>query len=383
MQADQHRKARVIGGGIAGVAAAIALARTGWRAEVHERAAEITEVGAGLQISPNGARALEVLGILPAVEERAFRPRAAVMRDGISGFEILRVPLGDAALSRWGAPYLHIHRADLLDCLIAAARDAGVTIRTGSEVPAGLTEEDSEAPLTVVAAGARSVFAERKPAFTGQVAWRALVSSDRLPQGLIAPEATVWAGPGRHLVTYLLRGGDLVNIVAVEERSAWAEESWSEPGDADDLRQAFAGWHATVETLLAEVETCFLWGLFDRPVTLVLHPKNTVLVGDAAHPMLPFMAQGATMALEDAVTLAQCLEGREVPVALARYTRLRRDRVARVYETSRRNTRVFHMRDPVERMITRTPMVLASRLMPSVAAAQLDWLYGFDVREPA
>ncbi|MEM9097999.1 MAG: FAD-dependent monooxygenase [Pseudomonadota bacterium] len=381
MPEQTSRQARIIGGGIAGLATAIALTRVGWQVTVEEQAPAFTEVGAGLQISPNGARALMALDLFDTVAEKAFRPEAAVMRDGISGFEVLRVPLGEAAVSRWGAPYLHLHRADLMACLAQAAEALGVNLKAGVKVEPGTFQTGEGLPLTIIAAGARSGFAKRKPEFTGQVAWRALVPSDRLPSDLIAPEATVWAGSGRHVVTYYLRGGALVNIVAVEEREEWAKESWSEPGDPDQLRAAFAGWHPAIETLLEKVDTCFLWGLHDRPVMLVLHPNNTVLIGDAAHHTLPFLAQGAAMGMEDAVTLAQCLEGREVPVALARYTALRRDRVARVYETSRRNAELFHMRDPLQRVLSRGPMVLASRLLPGVAAAQLDWLYGFDVME--
>ncbi|MEM9044942.1 MAG: FAD-dependent monooxygenase [Pseudomonadota bacterium] len=381
MPSENVRNARIIGGGIAGLATAIALARRNWHVVVEEQAPAFTEVGAGIQISPNGVKALMALDLFDKIAELAFRPEAAVMRDGVSGFEVLRVPLGEAAVDRWGAPYLHLHRADLMKCLAETAKGYGIDLRNGIKIEPGTFETGEGSPLTIIAAGARSGFAGRKPEFTGHVAWRALVPADRLPSDLIAPEATVWAGSGRHVVTYYLRDRDLVNIVAVQEREEWARESWSEPGDPDEMRAAFSGWHPTVETLLGGVEKCFLWGLYDRPVMLVLHPNNTVMIGDAAHHTLPFLAQGATMALEDAVSLAQCLEGREVPVALARYTALRRDRLVRVYETSRRNARLFHLSDPMQRTISRGPMVLASRLMPGLAAAQLDWLYGFDVME--
>ena len=378
---DAGRTAGIVGGGIAGMAVAAALARKGWRVRVRERASEPAETGAGLQLGPNAARALEGLGLLSAVSERAVRPQAAVMRDGLTGFEILRIPLADAAEKRWGAPYLHIHRADLLDCLAAGARDLGVALETGAEVAPEDFFQDGENTLAIVAAGARSAFCGRKPVYTGNAAWRALVETSRLPENLIAPDATVWVGPGRHLVAYPLRGGRLVNVVAVAERDEWPEEGWSRPGDSEALRAAFAGWHPVVETLLAGVDRCTLWGLFERPAALVSNRENAVQVGDAAHAMPPFTAQGAAMALEDAATLAQCLEGREVPAALARYAALRRGRIERVCGAGRRNARLFHMRGPLKRMLTYGPMALASRLTPGLVASRLDWLYGFDATE--
>lgn len=382
----ERRSALIVGAGIAGTAAALALRRAGWRVRLCEQAEAISEVGAGLQISPNGVKALRALGIDEALVARAVAPAAAVMRDGRSGFEILRMPLTDRARARWGAPYLHLHRADLLDLLLDAARAAGVELCTGvaasRETTGGLVLSDggrAGAELTVIASGAKGL-SKRDPRFTGQVAWRALVPAMALPEGLIAREATVWVGPGRHLVTYQLRGGTLINLVAVEERADWAEESWSAAGDPGELRTAFAGWHPDLECLLRSVETCYLWGLFDRPVPPALHAGTEVLIGDAAHPMLPFMAQGATMALEDAVVLATCVSDPDIEAGLARFTQLRRARVARVQEVSRRNARLFHMSGSLPRLAAYAPIAAASRLMPGLAAGRFDWLYGHDVR---
>lgn len=382
--------ALIIGAGIGGAAVAVALARAGWKVRLFERSKEITEVGAGLQISPNGVMALEALNLAEGARVAAVAPEAAVMRDGITGFEIMRLPLGDEAVSRWGAPYLHLHRADLLSLLIDAALDAGVELTQGRE--ATDFPEDGNGPVTfadgaeetadlvVVACGARAGLIHESPTFGGQVAWRALVDASRLPDGLIKREATVWAGPRRHLVTYLLRGGSLVNVVAVEDRRAWVSEGWSQRGDIFDLGLSFKRWHEDIAQLIDAVEECYLWGLFERQVPAALNNGSTVLIGDAAHPMLPFMAQGATMAIEDAVVLSNCLADAPVAEALDNFNALRRPRVVRAQETSRENARLFHLSSGIDRMLYQGPIAFASRLMPGVAAGRLDWLYGHDVR---
>ncbi|MEM8840495.1 MAG: FAD-dependent oxidoreductase, partial [Pseudomonadota bacterium] len=344
--------ALIIGAGIGGAATAVALARAGWKVRLFERAKEIAEVGAGLQISPNGVKALEALGLAEGARVAAVAPEAAVMCDGITGFEILRLPLGDAAVDRWGAAYLHLHRADLLSLLLDAALDAGVELTQGREVtgfpddghgPVTCSDGSEEtADLVVVACGVRSGLIHDEPTFGGQVAWRALVDASRLPEGLIKREATVWAGPRRHLVTYLLRGGSLVNVVAVEDRRAWVAEGWAQRGDIFDLAHSFKRWDERIVQLIDAVEECYLWGLFERQVPEALNNGSRVLIGDAAHPMLPFMAQGATMAVEDAVVLRNCLAGAPVAEALERFNALRRPRVVRAQEASRENARLFH-----------------------------------------
>lgn len=381
-------EALIIGAGIAGSAAAVALAQAGWGVTLCEQAPEIAEVGAGLQISPNGSRALDALGLLSQVRSRAVEPRAAVLRDGLSGRRILDLELEHRAGDRWGAPYLHLHRADLLALLLEACVSAGVDIRTNARIAPETLMTDAGGRggpyLIVNASGVRGGTGDRV-AFTGQVAWRALVPASALPVDLVQREATVWMGPGCHLVTYLLRGGDLVNLVAVEEREHWAPETWSHPGDPDALRQVFRGWHGDIAQVVAAVETCFLWGLFDRPVPASLHDGNTVLIGDAAHPMLPFLAQGAAMALEDAVCLGRCMfaGAGEGPVAdgLARFSALRRDRVARVQRQSAGNARLFHMSGTLPRLVVHGTIATGSRLFPGLAASRFDWLYGHDVRE--
>jgi len=389
------KRALIAGGGIAGMATSVALARHGWAVTLCEEAEAPGEVGAGLQVSPNAAKVLRWLGVLDAVAERAFNPLAATMRNGTTGAQIFQVPLAERAEARWGAPYLHVHRADLLAALTAAAESAGVAIRCGTKVASHVVRPEGpvlrmtdgevlEGDLVIGADGIRSVLRSEingpeKPEFTGQIAWRGLIEADRLPRGLVAPEATVWAGPQRHLVTYCLRGGTLVNFVAVEERAQWTAEGWSAPGDPNELRCAFDGWHRDVTGLLAHVEKTFLWGLFGRPAQVRWAQGPVALIGDAAHPMLPFLAQGAAMALEDAAVLVRALQAYDqIPEALLAYETRRWDRVTRVQDRSRANGRFFH-RHPGGGLKAHWGLVSAvSRLAPGLATRQLDWLYGYD-----
>lgn len=392
-------RALIAGGGIAGLAAAVALTRAGWQAEVHERAPDLGEVGAGLQISPNACRVLNWLGLLEDVEAVAFRPANAVLRDGLSGRTVYRAPLGPHATERWGAPYLHVHRADLLRVLEAAARHAGVVIHLGRSVERSVEHPDSVAvhlsdgeivtgDMVLGADGVRSALRERMhpaeaPRFTGQVAWRALVPASLVPDGTVPRDATVWAGPGRHLVTYYLRGGDLINLVGVREVRDWTAEGWSVAGDPADLRAAFDGWDARVCTLLEAVEDCFLWGLFDRPEQVRWTTGRLALIGDAAHPMLPFMAQGAAQALEDVAALIRHLRGTSIPDALGAWEDERWARVVKVIARSKTNGRLFHQDAGPGRALSRGVINLVSRMAPGLAAGRLDWLYGFDpVRGP-
>ena len=211
------------------------------------------------------------------------------------------------------------------------------------------------------------------------MAWRALVPADRLPPEAAAPVTRVTMGPGRHIVSYPLRRGALVNLVAVEERATWSEEGWTTPADPDDLRRAFAGWGGTAGALVAGVEACFLWGLFDHAPLPRWTAGRLALLGDACHPMLPFLAQGATMALEDAWVLAAELDRAADPLdGLAAYAAARRPRATRVQRAAARNGRIFHL-GPGLRGPARAALAAASALAPGWLAGRFDWLYGGDV----
>lgn len=396
-------RALIAGGGIAGMAAALALARAGWEVELFEQAPALGEVGAGLQLGPNATRVLRWLGVLDAVAPRAVRPEAAELRDGESGRLLFRLPLGAAAEARWGAPYLVAHRADLHSALRGAVQAAGARVVLGRRVtgyaarPEGAAlhfEADAarSGALVIGADGIRSALREQLngpevPVFSGRVAWRGLVPAAALPSGA-APVVTVWAGPGRHVVTYPVRRGELVNFVAVEERAEWTAEGWSVPGEPARLRAAFAGWSEPVTTLLGAVRETFVWGLFQREAQIRWVNGCVALIGDAAHPMLPFLAQGAAMALEDVAVLAgQVAQAREAPeetrpgalaASLLGYERLRWPRVRRVVERSEENGRLFHRRAGP---LATAALSLGGRLsaaQPGLAARAFDWLYGYD-----
>ena len=359
---DSPRNIGVVGGGIGGLTAALCLARAGHNVQVFEQTDESVATGAGIQVSPNAARVLHHLGLQDALMTKGFLPKATQMRSWRSGRVISETTLGDVALERYGAPYYHIHRADLMDMLVSAV-SAEPTIRlnvssritnfsqdaTGVRLVAG--EQEHQVDLLIGADGIHSsvracLWGDQQADFTGNVAWRMLVPVNRLPEGLIAPNATVWWGPGKHFVHYLVKGGDYVNCVCVVEKAEWQAESWVTAGSMSELQADFAGWHDTIQQLLDQTDdgTLFKWGLFDRAPMRTWGIDRVSLLGDACHPTLPFMAQGAAMAIEDAAVLANCFSnGADVVAALRRYEDLRKARTAGVQRGSRRNATVFHL----------------------------------------
>ncbi len=382
----------IAGGGIGGLTAALECAHQGFTVEVFEQAAAFTDVGAGIQLSPNPSRVLLNLGLGEALETVAFLPEGTEFRHWRTGRHISHNPLGQAARKKYGAPYYHIHRADLTRVLAAAAAaEPHITLHTntsvigftqsGSEVTLQTTSGRYEGTVLIGADGIHStirtgLFGEQPPAFTGNVAWRGLVPSDRLPAGLIHPVAGVWWGPGKHFVHYFVRGGDLVNCVCVVEKDGWEVESWTERGDRSELESDFSGWHETIQLLIANMapDACFKWALFDRPPMARWSEERVTLLGDACHPTLPFMAQGAAMAIEDAAVLARCLKAEDsASTALLRYESLRKDRTAGIQRGSRRNASVFHLRGI---------KAWARNLVADRArAGTMDGLYGYNALE--
>ncbi len=382
------QKIIVLGAGIAGLAVSIALARRGARVEVLEQADRIEEVGAGLQISPNGLAVLEALGVAGTLEHVSVRARSVTLREHRHGRQVLRLDLAEYAPDQ---KFLLVHRADLIATLEGVAHQAGVTILTGQKALRALpgpvpcvtlaSGERREASLVIGADGLHSIIRPllnpgAEPFFTGQVAWRALVRGD---PATLKPEVQVYMGPGRHIVTYPLRGGRLINIVAVEERDEWAEEGWSQTGDPDALRRAFSGFAPEMQTLLAQVEIVNLWGLFRHPVARGWGRDGLALAGDAAHPTLPFLAQGANLALEDAWVLAETLAALEPEDALQAYQLQRRQRAEKVIEAANSNARNYHLRHPLVRLVAHSALRLTGAAFPSLSLRQFDWIYRHDV----
>ena len=356
----------IAGGGIAGLATARALAEAGAEVAVHERAAEFGEVGAGLQVSPNGMRALAALGLDKALRKVAVPSQGVRLIDGLADREIVALAPRETT---W-----FVHRARLVDVLKAGAEAAGARLRTGSARSA----DPVEGGLLVGADGIRSAVREAvegvsSPRFTGQVAWRAVI---RDPDA--EPVAEVYLGPGRHLVTYPLAGG-LRNIVAAEDRADWTAEGWTIEDTPMALRGAFARFPDRVEHWLAEVHRVYIWGLFRHPVASNWQDGARVLVGDAAHPTLPYLAQGANLALEDAVVLARALQG----PGLAAYAAHRRRRAEAVVAAASANARRFHLANPFLRQSAFSALRLRERLAPGSAGRGFDWIWDYDPSQAA
>jgi salicylate hydroxylase len=386
-------RAVVVGGGIGGLTAALCLAQRGAEVRVLEQAEALREVGAGIQVSPNGFRVLDALGLGETFKARSLAGRAVVLRNA-GGSEVMRL---DLTRLPEDAIYRFVHRADLVEILAEAARARGIEIRLLQKACKVHPAEDGEdamarvdlcngdvlsAPLVIAADGLHSVLrptlnGTSAPFFTGQVAWRAVVPN------IVnhPPEATVHMGPGRHMVSYPLRDGSQVNIVAVEERRGWAEEGWQHVDDPANLRRAFAGFGGMAQRLIGAVDAPGLWGLFRHPVARVWHGRGVALLGDAAHPTLPFLAQGANMAMEDAWALAAALEKGGLEAGLPLYQSWRQARVSKVIEAANGNAWKYHLRNPLVRGVAHLGMGLLGRVAPEKMMGQFDWVYRYDVTE--
>ena len=383
-------KAIIAGGGIGGLSAALCLHKFGWDVEILEQAAELGEVGAGIQISPNGMKVLQALDLDAEIENAGFRPRASQLRMGQSGRVIMTNNMVDYE-DRYGAPYLHIHRADLINTLKSVVDERlPSAIHTGKSVTgygqnenrAWLTLDDGtivEGDIVIGADGIKSVMRNQmigadEPHFTGNVAWRAVVPVEKLGRNVPLPVACVWLGEGKHAVTYLLRGGRLANFVGVVERDDWQEESWTQQGSREEALADFSDWHPTITTMIEQAESHFRWALFDRKPLDNWTDGRAILLGDACHPMLPFMAQGAVQAIEDGYVLARFLsEQTTIEGAFAGYFAARHKRTAKIQAAARANMKIFHQPDALG------PIWLASKLRPNALDDRMDWVYSHDV----
>ena len=351
----------MVGGGVGGLATATALGRLGASVTLHERAPAFAEVGAGLQISPNGMRALAALGLGDTVRTMALRSAGVRLVDAMSNRTIIEIA-GDQ-------PRYFIHRARLIEVLTMGAADAGVDLVTGSECAPG----DADSDLVVGADGVRSIFrATLNPGaeagYAGQVAWRAVIEDSSAPQ-----VAEIYLGPGRHLVTYPIADG-LRNIVAAEDRNDWTAEGWAIEDQPLNLRSAFARFPSHVQGWLEQVEKVFLWGLHLHPVADRWTDGRHALVGDAAHPTLPYLAQGANLALEDAIVLARAAAG----PGLAAYETERRPRAQKVVAAAEANAWRFHISNPVIRKLAFAGLRVREQLRPGAAGAAFHWIWDYD-----
>lgn len=390
-------KILIAGGGIGGLTAALCCLHHGHDVTVLEQATELGEVGAGIQIPPNAMKVFQALGIQGLVEKNAFQPEAIETRMGESGLTLFKIPLSDHATKKWGAPYLHIHRADYIGALKTALLDrAPQAVRLGAcvssysqdEASVTVTLEDGERLSGDVLIGTDGIHSQVRrqmqgpdqPIFTGNVAWRAVVPMKTLGKNAPNPTACAWMGRGKHAVTYRLRRGTLANFVGVIERDDWTKEGWNERGSKDEALRDFSGWHPTISEIIGKADNLFRWALFDRPPLKTWTDGRAALLGDAAHPMLPFMAQGAAMAVEDAWAIASELSepNRPVSASLIAYQSRRYKRASEAQAGSRANAKTFHKRTLAGRLGTYGPMWIAGRLAPHLVHARMDGLYGHD-----
>ena len=383
-------KILIAGAGLGGLAAAACLLKRGFSVRIFEQAPQLGEVGAGIQQSANSVKVLYDLGLRAALEQVAVKPGHYEFRRFDTGELLHRIPFAGAHERDHGAPYYHLHRADfhriLLDKVLAL--DPGcITLNakvTGfSEGAGGVTLELADGTTAkgdglVGADGIKSavrgqIVGETPATYTGYVAWRLTVPRERLPADLMEIVGAVWCGPQNHCVVYWLRRGEVLNFVGCPEHAGWDEESWTQRRRWEELKADYAGWHPKIQAILdsADRNECYRWALNDRKPIRGWSTERATLLGDAAHPTLPFLAQGACMAIEDGAVLARALEGAgSVPEALRLYERARVERCARVVTESSEHGGLYHIVDAEE-----MKNAFAAR---DIAKDRAQWLYNYD-----
>lgn len=389
---NKDARIAIVGGGIGGLATARALALAGRPSLVIEQAREFAEIGAGIQMGPNGFRMLDHLGLRDAIDDVAVFPDDLIVMDGITTEEITRIPVRGAFRERFGQPYALVHRADLHKALLEKCLGdplielhSGSTVESYSEHDGGVTVSIAgAAPITaqaiIGADGLWSKIRERivsdgPPRVSGHIAYRAVLPIEEIEEQYRKNAMILWAGPRNHLVQYPLRGGKLFNLVAVFHSDKYVE-GWDRQGDPEELHRRFAGNCQTVKSLLAKVETWRMWVLCDRDPVARWSAGRAALVGDAAHPMLQYLAQGAGMAIEDAVVLAQKLIEHDgsIPAAFADYARSRHLRTARCQIMARVYGAFYHAEGPARELAT--DFLQARSVEDSIES--LAWLYDYD-----
>jgi 2-polyprenyl-6-methoxyphenol hydroxylase-like FAD-dependent oxidoreductase len=389
MKQIEEKPIIVAGGGIGGCAAALAIAQKGRKVVLLEQAAEFAEIGAGIQLGPNAFRAFDQLGIRDAVDRLTVLPDALVLRDAVEGDIVTRMPLGEGFNRRFGQPYAVIYRADLHRVLVDACMSLpGIELINGRKIVSfdetdegvRVTSEDGTTIVGEALIGAdglwskvrQAIVGDGNPRVSGHIAYRAVLPVEKVPAELRFNEMVLWAGPKLHLVQYPLRRGELFNLVAVFHSDKY-EEGWDTYGDSEELHLRFEAACKPVKTLLERIETWRMWVLCDREPVSHWSRGRVALLGDAAHPMLQYMAQGACMALEDALTLADCIHESNTDMAhrLERYWRQRYLRTARVQLTARMYGEVYHAQGPVRELRN---AYLKART-PQAGLESLAWLY--------
>jgi salicylate hydroxylase len=381
----------IAGAGIGGLTTALTLRQVGFDAHVYEQARILREVGAGVAISPNAVKVLHELGLTEALRTVGVVSHSMDSRDWQTGALLGRVPLAEAAVERWGAPFYHLHRADLHDVLRAALGDKHITLgarcvaveQRDNGVTAGFADgREATGDLLIGADGIHSMVREYvagpdRPIWSRQISWRGLAPAKvGHDVGLEVCHHSFW-GPRTQFVCFYVSAGRLVNWVGnTQSDDDWREESWSARGDRDEVLRLFAGWHSEVRELIAGTEQVFKWALFDRPPLETWTRGRVTLVGDAAHPMLPYMAQGASQSIEDAFVLARCLaaDRNDPQRGIEGYSARRRERTAAVQAASREASRVVRLTDPAEVQARNARLAVS----PEAPVDRFDWIWSYD-----
>jgi len=387
----------IAGAGIGGLTAALTLRKLGFRnIEVLEQTAVLREVGAGIQLGPNAVKVLHDLGLASELKAVAVAPSATQSRDWSSGRTIRNFPLGPECAERYGAPYYHVHRADLHTALVDAyGRDnirLGQRVKGHDQDEAGVrlfleSGETIEGDVLIGADGVHSVirsqlFEGQEPRFTGLLAWRGMADAERARHLGIEKKVNAWWGPHRHFVNYYVSAGKRINWVGIVPAGEWRLESWSTKGDKSEVLKEFEGWHPIVQGLIEATDDFFKWALYDRDPLSVWTRGRVTLLGDAAHPMVPFLSQGGSQSIEDGYVLGLCLAGLpdDPQTALNAYQELRIGRTARVQLGSREAGRMFHQTDPLKKLIRNIKFRWAALTNSQEKWRRVDWLYGYDCR---
>ena len=351
----------IVGAGIGGLVSALCLDAKGHKVKIYEQAEILSELGAGIQLSPNATKVLNYLGLFKDLEPYIFEPNSFQFLNFSTGKVISERKLGEAIKKDFNSPNYDIHRADLQRVLLNKIKVKNIDFHSNMKVTnvgnnknSAFIEVDGkeiQADLVIGADGIHSkvsdsLFGKKEIIYTGNVAWRMLIPVEILPENLILPDTTVWLGPNKHFVTYHVNGGKNLNCVCLVEQDGWFNESWSEKGEIEELKKAYKGWNRTIETLLqhADPNTLYKWALHDRLPMKQWSKGRIIVLGDAAHPMLPFLAQGAAMAIEDGAVLANCIDNfDEVEEALKYFEKIRKPRTSYVQSAARRNAKVLHL----------------------------------------
>lgn len=388
-----HPHILIAGAGLGGLTAALSCLEKGFDVDVFEQAPDLSEVGAGVQISPAGLRVLFALGLKEQIEKVWFFPEGREMRVWNTGYLGATRGMSSYLVGRYGLANIAIHRADLHSILVQAVRKRKpnalhVNSRVKSYEQSGekvtLNLENGESFVGDVVVGAdgihsvirKQMYGPSKPKFTGCIAWRGIVPSENLPPECRTPFTQNWMGVNGHFVCYPIRRGEMINIVGHIERSDWQVESWIEKGTHEEIASDFLGWHETVQTLINNIATPYKWGLFLHPTLEQWSQGRATLLGDACHSTLPYLGAGANMAIEDGYILARCLEKHQGDpgAALKQYEELRIPRTTKIVNESAANQHRFHSSELADSSKSK-------EYIDQVSANQLelrDWLFNYD-----